>query len=444
MRRNMGKYVAMLLCIALVSSVMPASAATDHVKVTKYAANNYSTVESTTTLTMEQMNSTLPVYGDGVTDYLHQGPIFESEWYDTNCPIYEKYANYTTVQYYGDHSDMGDYDIWDTSETMNFKTKGAPMGTDVKDLCELVGGMDLGDEIKIRASDSLARWFNYTNAYNDHGDETLDNRQGPMVLAWYAYDNMSGEGGYNGYYSGIRLVFFANTTTNVTVKVDGGEEERTLHVFGNWDMHECLAPWYRYNYSGTYPSTNGLSVKYVDNLSIYPPHLHDFNDTGDTVGWAFGTQFSSIPTNPSDPSTEFDPTAYANITADDGIFQSAIASKNNNYAAHRFNFSINTSTNSDGPIANIEKLNVTWNGIGTRPSHDGATLYIWNGTGYEPLDSNEDSSEVCLTKEITSDISNYVNSGNVTVLVIQNGKTRPGDTSTLQTDYVSLEVAHHH
>jgi hypothetical protein len=419
---------------------MPASAATTQVTVTKYAANNYSTVVNSTTLNYSQMNASLPVYGDGVTDYFHQGPIFTDEWNSTSCPIYE---DWTDGQCYGNHSGMGDYDVWDTDETMNFKTKGAPMGTDIKDLCEQVGGMDPGDEIKIRASDNLAKWFNYTNVYNDHGTETLNNRQGRMVLAWYAYGNYTGTPDY---YSGMRLVFFANTTTHVNTTCG----ENDLYVFGDWDMHECLASWYWYNYSGTYPSTNGLSVKYVQNISIYPPHLHDFNDTGDTVGWAFGYQTSSNPPDtPDDPSTEFGSTS--NIADDDGTFQSDVTTGEGNYAAHRFNFSIDTSTDKDGPIAKIEKLNVTWEGKGWHDNggtDNGTNLYIYNftaGSYGSALASDGSGTEVTLTGEITSGISNYVSATNNVTILVKQQTTDDGEAhSHIATDYVKLVVTHHH
>ena len=445
MRKNKGKgmLVAMLLCIAaLVSAVVSVQAtATTQVTVTKYAANNYSTVVNSTTLNYSQMNASLTVYGDGITDYFHQGPIFTDEWNSSNCPIYE---DWTDEQCYGDHSGMGDYDVWDRNETMNFKTKGSPKGTDIKDLCEQVGGMSLGDEIQVHANDNLKKWFNYTNVYNNRANETLNNMQGRMVLTWYAYDNYTGTPDY---YSGMRLVFFANTTTHVNTTCG----ENDLYVFGDWDMHECLAPWYWYYYyrAGVlYPSTNGLSVKYVDQLNIYPPHLHDFNTTGDTTGWAFGNETDESP-GANDPNTEFDSTAYNNITDDDGTFQSDVTTADDNYAAHRFNFSIDTSTAKDGPIADIEMLNITWNGKGWHDNGDaanGTSLYIWNGTGYEELANNSgDGTEVYLTGEITSGISNYVSAtNNVTVLVKQKSAQELEAASHIATDYVKLVVTHHH
>jgi hypothetical protein len=58
----------------------------------------------------------------------------------------------------------------------------------------------------------------------------------------------------------MRLVFFAETTNP-----DG------KYVFGAWDMHETLAEEYwHYYYDGTlWPSSSGLSVKWVSDIIIY-------------------------------------------------------------------------------------------------------------------------------------------------------------------------------
>ena len=123
-------------------------------------------------------------------------------------------------------------------------------GTDVRDICDLVGGMSAGDEVKIRASDGFYRWFGYENIYDP------PSRQGPMVLCWYR------DGTYvPDYEDGMQIVFFAGD-----------------NVFGNRDMYESLAPEYRYNYSSVYPSTNGLSVRDASEIAVYstmePPELH--------------------------------------------------------------------------------------------------------------------------------------------------------------------------
>jgi len=199
--------------IALMFSTLPAQAATTEVHVVKYASDN-TTILNNTTVTYEWIEANLPVQGDGVIHYYHQGPMFG-----------EKFES----------------DPWDVNETTNLKDKGAVKGTDVGDLCDLVGGMSAGDEIKIRASDGFYKRFGYTNVYEPQS------RQGPIVLCWYK------DGDYiPDYEDGMQIVFFADDNT-----------------FGNWDMHESLAPEYRYNYSSSHPSTNGLSVKWISEIAIY-------------------------------------------------------------------------------------------------------------------------------------------------------------------------------
>jgi len=91
----------------------------------------------------------------------------------------------------------------------------------------------------------------------------------------------------------------------------------------------------------------------------------------------------------------------------------------------------------------ITKINVTWDGKGYHDNgNNGATLYIWNGSGYEQLDttdSGDENTEITLTGGVTSSIGSYINGGNVTVLVEQN--TKQADYfSYIETDYVKLVV----
>ena len=214
--------IALLLSILISTLPLPAQATepTTDVRVVKYASDE-TTVLGNATVAYDWMEANLPVYGDGDTHYFHQGPIFDSP-----------------------------PGPWDENETANLKDKGAVKGTDVRDLCDLVGGMSAGDEIKIRASDGFYRWFGYENVYDPPSG------QGPIVLCWYK------DGTYvPDYDDGMQIVFFADD-----------------HIFGNRDMYECMASEYRYNYSSEYPSANGLSVRSVSDIVVYstiaPPELH--------------------------------------------------------------------------------------------------------------------------------------------------------------------------
>ncbi|NOQ32827.1 MAG: hypothetical protein GQ567_01315 [Methanosarcinales archaeon] len=220
--------LVMLLCIAIAGLSAPVQAATTEVDVVKYASDD-TTVLNETRVTYEWMEANLAVQGDGMTHYFHQGPIF---------------------------GDMFWIDPWDVNETTNIDGRdfGAVKGTDIKDLCELVGGMSSGDEIKIIAPGGFSKWFGYENVYEPHP------RQGPMVLTWWRAD----DGYVPDYSTGMRLIFFADD-----------------HVFGHWDMHECMAPEYWYNYTdsdGEHPSSGGLSVKYVDTIEIYSEIVAVFDD----------------------------------------------------------------------------------------------------------------------------------------------------------------------
>jgi hypothetical protein len=178
-------------------------------------------------------------------------------------------------------------------------------------------------------------------------------------------------------------------------------------------------------------------VKTVSDLKIYPPHRYDFNTTGATDEWAYwGGVTTGFPTEPStligDTSliADNDTSRYLSGTDTEG-----------EYAAHRFVFDVAEDA------ANIERLNVTWIGNGTNDvtsAVQGADLYIWNGTGYEELDGEVSGDQITLTGEKTSNVSNYVNSGTVMVLVVQKDASDGVDESQLATNYVKLVVTHHH
>jgi hypothetical protein len=220
--------LGMLLIMSLVASVLPIpvkAAPSTSVTITRYASDN-TTILDQATIDYQSMKNQFPVQGDDTTHQYLQGPVFEG-------------------------------DIWDPGETVNIKDWGANKGTDLKDLCELAGGMSPSDTVEVKASDGLARIYDYPNVYNP------DPRQGKMVICWW----------YNGQYvpdwsDGMRLVFFAETTNP-----DG------LYVFGNWDQHECFAPdrWYFYN--GEYPTTTGHSIKYVNQINIYTDEEVEYNLT---------------------------------------------------------------------------------------------------------------------------------------------------------------------
>ena len=224
------------LFIGLWILALPASAdPTLEVKVTAYDTDG-SKVLGEKIVSIEWMEKNLAVQGDGKTHYYHQGPVFSQN---------------KTEQ-------------WDREETKNFKDRGAVKGTDVRDLCNLVGGMSPGDEVMIKAIDGYHIEFSYPNIYTPLA------RQGPIVLCWFNGEDSSEGGERDGtgyppdYYSGMRLVFFADNSTNPDGK----------HVFGNWDMHEVMPEKDIHLFENLYPSTSGYTVKWVDEIRVYKGGYH--------------------------------------------------------------------------------------------------------------------------------------------------------------------------
>lgn len=387
------------LCIALAVLVMPAAASTS-VTVTRYCDNNYATVDDSTTL----YNTTLM----GMTQYQSSGNI---SMQGLVTPADQVTYNLTDAEFQNG---------WDTTESVNLGNYGAHNGTLLEDIVMQVGGMPDGSEIVIADSTfpKATRYFNKTNVYSPIAG------QGEMILCWWD----SEYGFVPGWSKGMRLFFYSSNDL----------------TFSNQNMKNCIAPWYQQfakdrNSDFVGPSAKGLSVQNVDTIKIYPPHRYDFATGSDTVEYAYEGGVTGVPTASNVPSTAFSSTAY--IASDDGIDQECSTSVTGESAAQRFVFTVAENA------TKIERLAITWNGTGTHASTPGADLYIWNGTSssYELLQDSTSSTEVSLTGEKTSGISNYIVNGNVTVLVKQKGAaTGLLVKSTLATDYVKLVVTHHH
>jgi hypothetical protein len=216
-------FLAGMFLICIVGGY-PVFAATTEIHVVKLAADGY-TVLSEASVTYQWMEQHLPVRGDGTTHYYLQGPVFV------------------------DNPD----ERWNPAEDTNVQEKdmGAVKGTDIKDLCDLAGGMSPGDTLTVKASDGFSRDFAYENIYEP------SSRQGPVILAWY-----NAEYGYvPSYQDGMRLLFLSDTSTNPW----------GIHAMGAWDWHESAVEeywYYYYNGNERYPTTTGLSVRSVNELII--------------------------------------------------------------------------------------------------------------------------------------------------------------------------------
>jgi len=228
-----------LLCQAFPASSALAAGATSSVHIVKYAEDGVTVVDEET-VSYQWMEKNLPKCGDGVTHYYLQGPSFDPD------------------------------NLWDPNETVNLKDKGAVMGTSVKDLCDLVGGMAPEDEVLIHAVDNWTIKFKYANVYEPQ------DRQGTIALCWYnGEDAREGERygeGYpsnNGYRTALQIMIMAKTTNSDNIEIVG------KYVFGNADMQAVMPPEEGYSHfyqdsEGFWPSTNGLSGKWIDSIVIYP------------------------------------------------------------------------------------------------------------------------------------------------------------------------------
>ena len=174
--------VAMLLYLLtpMVSAALAAGATTT-VHLIRYGDDGF-TVLAEKTVDHKWMKENLTVYGDGVTHCSYRRGLFLREM------------------------------CMNTGETVNLKDKGAVKGSNVRDLCDLVGGMVPGGELVIRAIDGYEIKLAYTNVY-----EPLD-IQGPAVLCWYKSEDVGasedhgfGYPGNDTYSSALQIVFMAET-----------------------------------------------------------------------------------------------------------------------------------------------------------------------------------------------------------------------------------------
>jgi hypothetical protein len=213
-----------LFLLLITITILPALAAPTTSLVVSVIENN-TTIEHRV-LDSQWMEHNLPVMGDGITRYYHQGPVFQG-------------------------------DPWNPNETVNLRDMGAIKGTAVRDICHIFGGLKEDDEVMIKAADG------YHIQFSSDFIENPGARAGPLTIAWYNGAE-SGGGEHQGtgyvpdYYMGMRVVFCSPENP------DTGK-----HVYGNADMNVTLPAQAQYFYSGLYPSTSGLSPKWVNEVRIY-------------------------------------------------------------------------------------------------------------------------------------------------------------------------------
>ena len=171
------------------------------------------------------------------------------------------------------------------------KNLGKLKGTDIKDLCGLVGGIPSGQKVRITAVDNAYKDLPYSAIY------TPNPHLGPYVLSRWSVDaGESGEtSGYTGpdFTTGMRTTFFADASRNPWGK----------NMTGLGDMYEGLpSSYYYYFVSGgiSYPSLGGYTLKYVRWIDVYsndpqPSPIADFSakiNTGRIVNGGFESLFS--------------------------------------------------------------------------------------------------------------------------------------------------------
>ena len=253
--------------IALLFLTLPAQAYTTEVHVIKYAAD-CETMLNETTVNYTWMEENLPVQGDGSTHYYFQGPIFEEEWENTYSLSYIG-GDWGSSEEKWDRVDRGSgYVQEEQCNCYPDKDLGACKGTAVRDLCNLVGGMSPGDEVKVKSVDGFFKMFPYAVIYNN------EPALGPYVVTWYSLDaKESGAiSGYTGpdYTTGMRAMFFSDTSSNPWSE----------HITGIADMTNYIPEEYWHYYVNLpifYPALGGYTVKYVSEIAIYssiePPEV---------------------------------------------------------------------------------------------------------------------------------------------------------------------------
>ncbi|QSZ68174.1 PKD domain-containing protein [Methanofollis aquaemaris] len=212
----------LLLAGLLLAAPVSAGFQTTEVTVVKLAEDGETALDERT-VDYRWMEENLPIVGDGVTHYYMQGPTFVES------------------------------NPWDPEETENVNDYHAMRGTDVRDLCNLVGGMGPDDIIHIYPNDPYSAMKHpYKNVYYTDTEHGGNPEQGPLVLTWWRPD----DGYVPDYDTGMRTFFFA-TTTNA----------KGQYVFGNDDMRRFLDEEYWTRYEG-WPCSRAQCQKYVKRIEI--------------------------------------------------------------------------------------------------------------------------------------------------------------------------------
>jgi len=235
-----------------------------------------------------------------------------------------------------------------------------------------------------------------------------------------------------------------DSVVNVTTATYTGSFNMSNHSEGDYKVEVTAAD------AGGLTGVGSKNFTCLYGAPVVIVTTYDFTTGAGLDKWAYRFQVDVKPPATNDvPNIEFENLSnpkknqYVKISTDNRKAQSDSTNLSGYYATHRFVFDIADKI----PAENIVEIGVLWNGKGTHTDRkkSGATLYIWNGTAYEPLNTTDSTREVYLTGEITVDCENYVDAtGNLTILVEQNYnqtmKVKKELVSKISTDYVKVDI----
>jgi len=192
------------------------------------------TVISETSKTWEELRTGFDVIGDGKLIYAVQGPVMNSlAGTDESWDVNEEFpAAYTNTR---------------------FKVEDAVQGTSVKDLIDLVGGMEKGDLLRFTSADGLVTEFidGYAYIYDPKPE------MGTMFLAW-SRNGVDGPSGYDGMF---RLFFTSNENT---------KDPEGYRVYSLYDMKISMIEedYGLFHASEVLPSTAQISAYQINSIEI--------------------------------------------------------------------------------------------------------------------------------------------------------------------------------
>jgi len=135
-------------------------------------------------------------------------------------------------------------------------------------------------------------------------------------------------------------------------------------------------------------------------------YTYNFSDTTNNKAWNNSVANKPPTTYMNISDTEFSSGSYTNISTSDNTYFNISST---DYPYHKFNFTINSS------IDDIDTINISWEG------HVSATanMYIYNFSSgsWSLLDSYTGTTDGWINASITSDFSDYVDDGKITILV---------------------------